>query len=130
MPSDSNRTVPDLLGDLVQQSSSLVRQEVQLARAEFGEKLGRIGTAAGSIGVAGALLLAAVVILLQAVVAALVQAGLQPWLAGAIVGIVVALIAYLMLRAGISRMKAANLTPDRLTNQLSRDATLAKEAVR
>ena len=31
--SDANKSVPDLLGDLVSQSSTLVQKEVQLARA-------------------------------------------------------------------------------------------------
>jgi xanthine/uracil permease len=136
MPSEMNRTtpdprsVPDLLGDLVQQSSSLVRQEVQLARAEMSEKVSQIGAAAASIGVAGALLLGALIILLQAVVAILVAFGLQVWLASLIVGIVVALIGYLLLQGGLKKMKAANLTPDRTVHQVSQDAAVAKEAVR
>jgi hypothetical protein len=130
MPSDINRSVPDLLGDLLQQTSSLVRKEVQLARAELNEKISTMGAAAASIGVAAALLMAAVVILLQAVVALLVTFGLQTWVAGLIVGVVVAIIAYVLLRGGINRMKASSLTPERTVNQVSNDATLAKEAVR
>ena len=130
MPSDLNRSVPDLIGDLLQQTSTLVRKEVQLARAELNEKLAVMGAAAASIGVAAALLMAALVIILQAIVALLVTFGLATWLSGLIVGVVVAIIAYVLLRGGINRMKAANLTPDRTVNQVSRDATLAKEAVR
>lgn len=130
MPSDLNRSVPDLIGDLLQQTSTLVRKEVQLARAELNEKLAVMGAAAASIGVAAALLMAALVIILQAIVALLVTFGLSTWVSGLIVGVVVAVIAYVLLRGGINRMKAANLTPDRTVNQVSRDATLAKEAVR
>jgi archaellin len=50
--------------------------------------------------------------------------------AGLIVGVVVAIIAYVLLRGGINRMKASSLTPERTVNQVSNDATLAKEAVR
>ncbi|ONG46625.1 hypothetical protein BKE38_25070 [Pseudoroseomonas deserti] len=131
MPSDNARGLPDLVGSLLEQTTTLLRQEIQLARAEFSEKLGRVVQAAVAIGLAAAMLLAAVVILLQAVVAALVdKAGLQPWLAGVIVGVVVALIAWLMLRSGQARLRAASLVPERTTTQLSRDASLAKEAVR
>ena len=136
MPSDLNRgapdprSVPDLLGDLVQQSSSLVRQEVALARAEMSEKVSQIGTAAASVGVAGALLLAALVVLLQAIAALLVTFGMQPWVAGLIVAVVVAVIGYVLLQGGLKKMKAANLTPDRTVNQVSKDAAVAKEAVR
>jgi hypothetical protein len=130
MPSDTPRSVPDLLGDLLQQTSSLLRKEVQLARAELNEKIGQVGGAAGSIGVASALMMAALVILLQAVVALLVGFGLSTPLAGFIVGVVVAVIAYVLLRGGINRMKASSLMPDRTVEQISRDATVAKEAVR
>lgn len=130
MPSDINKSVPDLIGDLVQQSSTLVLKEVQLARAEMSEKIGQIAMAAGSIGIAAALLMAALVILLQAVAAFLVTLGLSQPLAALIVGVVAALIGYLLLRSGINRMKAAQLVPERTVNQVSRDAATAKEAVR
>jgi hypothetical protein len=131
MPSDNPRGLPELLGDLLEQTTVLMRQEVQLVRAEFSEKLSRVGQAAVAVGLAAAMMLAAVVILLQAVVAALVHfAGIQPWLAGLIVGLVLAVIAYVMLRSGQARLSAASLVPERTAAQLSRDATLAKEAVR
>lgn len=136
MPSDLNRpaadvrSVPDLLGDLVEQSSSLVRKEVALARAEMSEKVSQIGTAAMSVGIAAALLLAAVIVLLQALVALLVRFGMQPWAAGLIVGVVMAGIGYVLLQGGLKRMKAANLTPERTAHQVSKDAAVVKEAVR
>jgi uncharacterized membrane protein YphA (DoxX/SURF4 family) len=103
---------------------------VQLARAEMNEKLTVMGGAAASIGVAAALLMAALVIILQAIVALIVTFGLSTWVSGLIVGVVVAIIAYILLRTGMNRMKAASLTPDRTVSQMSRDANLAKEAVR
>lgn len=131
MPSENNaRGLPDLLGDLVTQSSTLVREEVRLVRAEMNEKVGQVGTAAGSIGVAGALLLAGLVILLQAVAAFLVSFGLSVAVSHLLVGLVVAAIGYGMLRAGLNRMKATNLTPERTTRQVAQDATVVKESVR
>lgn len=129
-PMDSGKSVPDLLGDLVQESSQLLRGEVRLLRAEMDEKIGQVGTATASMGVAGAVMLAALVILLQAVVSALVTAGLQPWLAGLIVAVVAAGVGYGLLRAGLNRIKAANLAPSRTINQMSQDVTVAKEAVK
>jgi membrane protein implicated in regulation of membrane protease activity len=130
MSSDLNRSVPDLIGDLLQQTSSLVQKEVQLARAELSEKLSVMGGAAASIGVAAALLMAALVIILQGIAALLVTFGLSAWVSSLIVGVVVAVIAYVLLRAGMNRMKVASLTPERTVHQVSRDATMAKEAVR
>ncbi|MCI0752292.1 phage holin family protein [Teichococcus vastitatis] len=130
MALDPQKSVPDLLSDLVRQSSSLVQQEMQLARTEVSEKVSKLGAGAASIGVAAALLMAGVVILLQAAVALLVSFGVSTPLAGLIVGGVVALIAYILLRSGMNAMKADSLMPKRTTEQLSRDATMAKEAVR
>ena len=131
MSQHTDRSVPDLLGDLVDQTSTLVRKEVQLARAEFSEKLAAMGAAGASLAVGGVLLLAALIVLLQAAVAALVEyAHLSATVSALIVAIVVALIGYGVLRGGLSRLKASNLTPDRTVAQLSRDAEVAKEQVR
>ncbi|HWX48989.1 MAG TPA: phage holin family protein [Roseomonas sp.] len=130
MMPEANRSVPDLIGDLVDQTSTLLRKEVQLARAEMSEKVSQVGASAGSIAVGGALLLAALIVLLNAIAAFLVTLGLSVWLSSLIVAVVVAIIGYIMLRAGLNRLKAANLTPQRTVTQLSRDATAAKEQVR
>ena len=130
MTPDTNRSVPDLLGDLVEQSSTLVRKDVQLARAELGEKASQVGASVGASAVGGVLLLAALMVLLDTLVAFLVSLGLSVPLAGLIVGIVVAIIGYVVLRGGMNRLKAANLTPERTVTQLSRDASAAKEQMR
>ena len=131
MSHSNDRSIPDLLGDLVDQTSTLVRKEVQLARAEIGEKVTIAGAAAGAIAVGAFLLLASLIVLLQAAVAALVEyAGFSATVAALIVAVVVALIGYIVLRGGLSRLKASNLTPDRTVTQLSRDAGVVKEQVR
>jgi drug/metabolite transporter (DMT)-like permease len=124
------RSVTELLGDLASQVSALFRKEIQLARAEVGEKIGEAGSSVGFLAAGGIMALAALIVLLFALVAGLVEMGLEAWLAGLIVGVVVALAGYALLRTGLSRLKASNLTPRRTAEQLSRDAAAAKEAVR
>jgi hypothetical protein len=51
-----------------------------------------------------------------------------PW-ARLIVGVVVALVGYALVRSGMSGLKASNLVPNRTVEQLSRDAAVAKEQV-
>ena len=129
--SQTERSIPDLLGDLVGQTSTLVRKEVQLARAEVGEKFTQVGGAAASIGVGGALLLGALFVLLQAAVLFLAEVlGLSPTLSGLIVAVGAALIGYLILRGGMAKLTPSNLTPDRIAAQLSRDAETVKEQIR
>jgi hypothetical protein len=71
--SDTGKSVPDLLGDLVHQTSTLVRKEVQLARAELGEKVSVVGGAATSLGAGVGLLLGALFALTYALIALLVE---------------------------------------------------------
>jgi uncharacterized membrane protein YqjE len=129
MSADPARSVPDLLGDLVQDSSALVRKEIALARAELNEKIAQVAGAAGGMAIGGVLLLAALVILLQAAVAWLIMFGLSPALASLIVAVAVGLVGGLLLRSGLHRLSAASLTPERTVSQLSKDATAAKETV-
>ena len=130
MSADPARSVPDLLGDLVLDFSALVRKEVALARAELNEKIGQVAGAAGGMAIGAVLLLAALIILLQAAVAGLVMLGLSPALASLIVAVAVGVVGGLLLRSGLHRLSEASLTPERTVNQLSKDATVAKETVR
>ncbi len=124
------RPVTEVFGDLAGQISALFRSEVRLARAEIGEKLGMAGSSIALLAAGGILALAALLVLLFALVAWLAVLGLSPPLAGLIVGVVVALIAYGLVRAGLSRLKADRLALSRTTEQLSRDAAVARETVR
>lgn len=127
--SDTNRSLPELFGNLVTQLSTLFRKEVQLARAEVGEKVGQATGSIAYLAVGGVLLLAALIILLEAVVAFVASLGVPvPW-ARLIVAVVVALVGYGLVRSGMSGLKASNLVPNRTVEQLSRDAAVAKEQV-
>jgi len=127
--SGGDRSLPDLLGSVLGQVSTLFRQEVRLARAEIGEKISHMSGAAVPLAAGGGLLLGAVVILLLAAVSALTAFDVDAGWAQLIVGVVAAGIGYLMIRGGIARLSASNLMPNRTADQLSRDAQLAKEQV-
>jgi len=130
MSQDINRSVPDLLGDLVNQTSTLVRKEVQLVRAEVNDKVSLIGAAGMGLATGAFLLLAALIVLLQAAVAALIEyTGLSATVSALIVAGVVALFGYITLRSALSKLKNASLTPHRTVAQLSQDAAVIKEQV-
>ena len=127
----SGRTVTDLFGDLSRQVSALFRNEVRLARAELSERMGAAGGAVAMLAAGAVLAVAALIVLLFALVTWLVEAfEVSPALAALIVGVVVALAAYGLVRVGLSRLKARNLAPRRTVEQLSRDAAVAKESFR
>jgi hypothetical protein len=128
---DDTRSVPQLLGDMVTELSNLFRKELQLARAEMGEKASEAGSAIPGIAGGGALAFGGLIMLLMAL-SALVSRLLDlpaGW-GFLIVGLVAAIGGYLLIRGGISKLKATNLTPQRTAEQLSRDAQAAKEQVR
>ena len=76
------------------------------------------------------LALAALMVLLQALVIGISEAGVPPGWASLIVGVVVAIIAYVLIHKGTSDLKASNLAPDRTMGSLKRDAQVVKEQVR
>ena len=127
MQHTDDRSLKDLLSDLSGSISTLFRKEIQLARAETSEKITQSMMAIGAIAGGAILALAALIVLLQALVIAITEMGVPPALSALIVGLVVAVIAYVMIHKGTNDLKASSLAPERTMNSLRRDAQLAKE---
>ncbi|WP_296594806.1 phage holin family protein [Phenylobacterium sp.] len=119
------RSLTDLIGQLGGDLADLVRKEVELARAEFAEKLNAAGKAVGDIAAGGLLLIAALLVLLQALVLALSKL-MDPIWAALIVGLGVAAVGYLLVRAGMKAISLDGLKPDRSSRQLRKNAELMK----
>lgn len=117
--------VADLLGQLGGDIAGLVRKEAELVRAEMSEKVNAAGRAVADIAAGGLLLVAALLVLLQALVLALSEL-MNPIWAALLVGVGVALVGYLLLRAGMKAISLKGLSPDRSTRQLKKDADLMK----
>jgi hypothetical protein len=125
----NERSLKDLLTDLSSNVTTLFRKEIELARAETSERVGQALVALGGITGGAILALAALMVLLQALVIAIAELGVPPALSALIVGVVVAGIAYAMIRKGTNDLKAGNLAPKRTMESLKRDAEVAKEQV-
>jgi Putative Actinobacterial Holin-X, holin superfamily III len=125
-----DRSLKDLLADLTESITTLFRQEIQLARAETSEKITQVGVAIGAIAAGAMLALAALIVLLQALVIGITEAGVPAGWAALIVGVVVAVIAYVLIHKGTNDLKASNLAPDRTMSSLKRDAQVVKEQAR
>jgi xanthine/uracil permease len=122
---NAGRTIPELLSVLTSDLATLVRKESELVRAELSEKLHSAGKAVGEIAAGGVLLLAALLVLLQALVGALALLIGAIW-AALLVGVVVAVLGVVLVRAGLKMMKPENLSPERTARQLQKDAQLVK----
>lgn len=122
------RSVPDLFGKLIHDISDLFRKESELIRAEISDKISQLGDGIGLIAAGGVCLLVALVVLTGALVAALGALIGAGW-AALVVGIVLAIAGGMFVRQGTSNLAPKNLTPDRSTAQLRRDARVIKENV-
>lgn len=125
-----NRGLVTLVGDLAQQVTTLFQTEGRLLRSELSDKLEKVG--AGALEVLGGAicLLAALMVLLQALVIALANAGLGAGWSSLVVGVGVAIVGVILLRAGSASLKPADLVPDRTQEQLKRDVRVAKEQMK
>ncbi|HWT71779.1 MAG TPA: phage holin family protein [Oxalicibacterium sp.] len=128
----TDKSLGTLFSDLTRETLDLVRQEIALGRAEMSEKISAAQTGITSMAIGGAVAAAGLLIVLLAIVnllAMYLPPDLAPWLAPLIVGVVVALIGYGMLKAGSSKLKSDNLVPHRTVDSLMRDKRVVKGRV-
>lgn len=135
MDSDNKTTsqgssVGSLLSTVMQELSSLVRNEAELAKTEMSEKTHQAMAAIAAIAIAGAVLFGGFLALLAAAIFLLNEVlppDTTPWLSAIIVGGVVTLIGFIMLTAGLKKIKAQNMMPTRTINSLQTDKAFAKK---
>ena len=127
MTTESNKSASGLLSDALTHVSSLVRSEVDLARAEVNENLKSAGIAIGMIVGAVVIALTALNVLSAALVTALTEVGIPAGWSALIVGVIYAIIAYLMLNKGTNDLKLSSLAPTRTAKNVKRDAQAVKE---
>ena len=129
MPIEKDRSVPELLQDIVANVQQIIRSEVLLARTEVKEealqagKAGRllIGGAAVAFYALGFLLLCLVYALAMVVAA---------WAAALIVGAGLGIIAAVLLRVGVRRLRQVSPTPQRTIESVKENVRWAKNQVR
>jgi len=128
MTMNSEKSTGTLLSDAMTQVSSLVRSEVDLARAEINENLNSAIVALGLIVGAVVIFLTALNVLSAALVAGLTEAGIPGGWSALIVGVVYAIVGYLLLQKGTNDLKLISLAPTRTAKNVKRDAAAVKEA--
>lgn len=126
---EGRKSVPSLFGDLLHEVTTLFHNEVQLVRAEVSQKVTQIETGAGSLGASAVLGFAALLLLLEAAVFGL---GLlvDLWLSALIVGVGVAIVAWIMFAVGRRKLRAQNLAPRATLSEMRRDKEFVKEQMR
>jgi len=132
------RSLGDLFSELAAETSTLVRQEVALAQTELTAKATSVGKNVGFLVAGGAVGYTALLVILAAVVIGLTQlisslTGWQlitsAWIAAAIVGLVVGIVAYMLVTSALAKLKDMELTPRQTVETLKEDAEWLKNQV-
>jgi len=129
-PGDSDdlreRSIGELLKQLSEETTRLVHQELELAKAELTQKGKQAGAGAGMFGGAGAIGLAALGALTACFILAL-NAIMPAWLAALIVAVVYGIIAFVLVKQGQAKLKAAAPpVPEQTIETVKEDVEWAK----
>jgi uncharacterized membrane protein YqjE len=124
-PDRTDRPLSSLLSELATETTTLVRKEVELARAEMSEKVSQAVTGVVALMAGGFVAFAGFLFLLLSATIGLSN-WVSDWLAALIVGLVVAVIGFVMVQTGRKRLSARNLEPKRTLETLQEDKQWAQ----
>jgi hypothetical protein len=127
---ESARPIVSLMSHVASDLAYLVQTEFRLARAEMGEKVSAVSNAGTYLALGGAIALSGLIVLLFDIARWIAIAGVPYQWSLLIVAVVALLIGGGFAMAGINRVKASSLTPDRTIEQMREDYVVAKEHVR
>lgn len=122
-----DRSISELLSDVLAQLAKLIGNEFDLAKAELSSKANQVGRAMVMISAGAVIMIPALVVLLFAAAAALMHAGFSDPIAYLLTGGGAVLLAAILIGVGISRMSGDALKPSMTIEQLERDKVAAKE---
>ena len=123
------RTVPELLGNIVDNIQQIIRSEFRLAKAELQEKASRTSKPATKLGAGFLLGLYGLGFLLLAAVYALSMV-MAAGLAALIVGGVLALVSVALVTSSAKKLKALNPAPERTIQTLEENVQWAKDQIK
>ncbi|MFS8478100.1 MAG: phage holin family protein [Micromonosporaceae bacterium] len=126
----SEPSTAELVRGATEQISRLVRDEFRLARKELMEKGRRAGSGAGLLGGGGLLAALGAIALLAAIVFALAEV-MPGWLAAALVGVVLLIVAAGMALVGRARVRRGMPpVPETAVDNMREDVGTVASAVR
>jgi len=125
-----DRSLGELFAELARETSTLVRQELRLAVSETGEKVSEVGKkVATSLSAGAAMLHAAFLAIVAAIILGLIDLGLDWWLSALIVGLVLAVVGYVLIKRAIAAVKEADIMPHAAIGTLKEDQEWVKEQI-
>jgi len=121
-----DRSISDVLQDILRNVQEIVRSEVRLAKTEIREEAGKAKSSAVLLGVGAVTAMFAMLFLLLTIVHALALV-MPRWTAALIVGSALAVVASVILTAGIRLVKQINPTPKRTVETIKENVEWAKQ---
>ncbi len=121
-----DRSLGELFAELTRETTTLVRQEVQLAKTEMSQKATEAGKDIGFLGAGGALAYAGLLAIIAGVILALGEF-IPLWASALLVGLVVAVIGYFLVRRGLNALKQVKPVPEQTIQTLKEDKEWAKD---
>jgi uncharacterized membrane protein YqjE len=125
----TQRSVPEVLHDIVRNLQEIVRSEFRLAKTEFKEEAARATKPAATLGAGLVLGFYGVGFLLLASVYAL-SVVVAAWLAALLVGTVLAVVAIGLVVTSGKTLKQVNPTPDKTIRSLEENVQWAKHLIK
>ena len=129
MQGRDDRSLGELFAELAQETSTLVRQEVNLAKVEMSDKASRAGKHVGVLAAGGAVAYAGLLAILAGVIV-LLNNIMPLWLSALLVGIVVAVVGYLLVGRALEALKREDFAPRQTMETLKEDQQWAKDQTR
>lgn len=123
------RPIGEMFQELADDARKLINLEVTLAKTELSEKASQTGKAVGFMAAGGFIIYAGFLAVMFAVILGLSYV-LPPWLSALIVGVVVALVGYILVRKGQSDLKTNGLAPQQTIQTLKEDKDWVQNQVR
>ena len=111
------RSIGELISELVRKAAVLIEEEVALARAEMSTKASTVSRSAGMLAGGGAIAYGGFLAIAAAIIIAL-HAVMPWWAAALLVGLVMVAIGYFLIQRSLQTIKTANLAPRRTVASL------------
>jgi membrane protein len=125
-PLQTQRSVSDVLQDIIGNLQQIVRDEFRLAKVEVEGKAHRAAWPASILAAGAVLGLYGLGFLLLAAVYGL-SLVIAPWLAALLVGAVLALVAAILVGSGRSRLKQIDPVPEKTVQSMKENVQWTKE---
>jgi len=127
--SADERSLGELFADLARETGTLVSREVALARTEMTEKAAAVGKDIAFLAVGGMVAYAGLLAIVAAVILVLAANGVPLWVSALIVGLVVAIVGYVLVQRGLAALKRQDFAPRQTLDTLKEDTQWAKEQI-